>query len=175
MECRNEGPAQDWPPLDATASRRREARDLAIDTTRTCAAAATVSVSGSQEGDDGLWERTRQIDLLSTATFATVGLAVMGLWIWHVIDPQAIPRATPTPPRDPPAVARVVQPSRPAPVTFVNPFDPTEVFHLPPGTTEDAARAVVAAQLLERGRTRIADGTMFRAAAGREAKQFAAR
>jgi len=175
MECRNEGPAQAWPTRDATAGGRREAQDLAIDATRPCAAAPTVSVSGSREGDDGLWERTRQIDSFSTATFATVSLAVMGLWIWHLIDPPAIAQATPTPPVARPVATRVVQASRPVPVAFVNPFDRSETFELPSGTTEDAARATVAALLLERARTRIADGTMFRATAGRHARQFAAR
>lgn len=40
------------------------------------------------------------------------------------------------------------------PVHFANPFDPSEVFDFPAGTTEAAARDAVAAILLERARDR---------------------
>jgi hypothetical protein len=43
----------------------------------------------------------------------------------------------------------------PAPPTlFANPFDPTEVFELPPGLTKEEAREMVAQLLLERARDR---------------------
>jgi hypothetical protein len=42
------------------------------------------------------------------------------------------------------------------PTRFANPFDASEVFEFPPGTTEDAARESVAEILLERARERRA-------------------
>ncbi|HVY80193.1 MAG TPA: hypothetical protein VG994_04360 [Steroidobacteraceae bacterium] len=41
------------------------------------------------------------------------------------------------------------------PVRFRNPFDPSEVFDFPAGTTRDEARAAVAALLIERARNRL--------------------
>ncbi len=41
------------------------------------------------------------------------------------------------------------------PVRFQNPFDPSEVFEFPPGTSEAAARQAVADLLLARGRERL--------------------
>ncbi|MBX5463707.1 MAG: hypothetical protein IRZ28_21800 [Steroidobacteraceae bacterium] len=43
------------------------------------------------------------------------------------------------------------------PVTFVNPFDASEVFEFPPGTSEAEARDSVAEILLRRARDRLAD------------------
>jgi hypothetical protein len=53
--------------------------------------------------------------------------------------------------------SQVPQPAEtatPDPVRFRNPFDPSEVFDFPPGTTRDEARAAVAALLIERARNR---------------------
>jgi hypothetical protein len=44
----------------------------------------------------------------------------------------------------------------PPPVRFTNPFDKTEVFELPPGTSKQEAREIVAQLLLERARERSA-------------------
>jgi hypothetical protein len=46
-----------------------------------------------------------------------------------------------------------------SPTRFPNPFDRSEVFEFPPGTTEDAARQSVAEMLLERARERKAETT----------------
>jgi hypothetical protein len=42
------------------------------------------------------------------------------------------------------------------PVRFRNPFDASEVFEFPPGTSDDSARELVAAMLLQRARDRHA-------------------
>jgi hypothetical protein len=44
--------------------------------------------------------------------------------------------------------------SRPMPVRFANPFDATEVFEFPPGTTPQYAREAVAEFLIDRARNR---------------------
>jgi hypothetical protein len=46
--------------------------------------------------------------------------------------------------------------SREPPVRFRNPFDASEVFEFPPGTSDDSARESVAATLLQRARDRHA-------------------
>lgn len=60
--------------------------------------------------------------------------------------------AVPPPAAPPPPIAA----SNAAPVHFTNPFDRSEVFDFPPGTSEADARAAVAELLLERARTRRA-------------------
>jgi hypothetical protein len=45
-------------------------------------------------------------------------------------------------------------PPKPVPVRFTNPFDTSEVFEFPPGTSETAARDAVAAFLIQRARER---------------------
>jgi hypothetical protein len=67
-----------------------------------------------------------------------------------------------------------------APVRFSNPFDASEAFEFPPGTTDEQARRSVAAMLLQRARDRqIADavksnspmpGTAARARVGRNSE-----
>ena len=44
--------------------------------------------------------------------------------------------------------------SKPLPVRFANPFDPTEVFEFPPGTSPEYARKAVAEFLINRARDR---------------------
>jgi len=65
--------------------------------------------------------------------------------------PQTLVRKSAPPP--PPAP---VEPPAPAaePVLFKNPFDRSEVFEFPPGTTRDVARDAVAKLLLERAQGR---------------------
>jgi hypothetical protein len=48
------------------------------------------------------------------------------------------------------------EPEAPTPTLFANPFDPTEVFELAPGLSEEEAREQVAEILLERARQRMA-------------------
>jgi len=51
-----------------------------------------------------------------------------------------------------------LRPNLPAapPVKLVNPFDPSETFEFPPGTSDAEARETAAALLLERARQRMA-------------------
>ena len=55
----------------------------------------------------------------------------------------------------PPVAALPAEPRQP-PVQFRNPFDASEVFEFPPGTSDDQARESVAAMLLQRARGRQA-------------------
>lgn len=61
-------------------------------------------------------------------------------------------------------VSATAVPTQPAeaeasPTRFENPFDTSEVFEFPPGTTQDVARESVAEMLLERARERRAQQT----------------
>jgi hypothetical protein len=77
----------------------------------------------------------------------------------------------------PPAIATVAVAAprlhaielRPAPslpaaptVKLVNPFDPSEIFEFPPGTSDAEAHDSAAALLLERARQRLASGAAER-------------
>jgi hypothetical protein len=53
----------------------------------------------------------------------------------------------------PPTATLPAEPPGP-PVRFRNPFDASEVFEFPPGTSDDSARESVAAMLLQRARDR---------------------
>jgi hypothetical protein len=55
-----------------------------------------------------------------------------------------------------PQAATLPAESREPPVRFRNPFDASEVFEFPPGTSDDSARESVAALLLQRARDRHA-------------------
>ena len=57
---------------------------------------------------------------------------------------------------DTPPGATLPAESPPPPVQFRNPFDASEVFEFPPGTSDDSARELVAAMLLQRARDRHA-------------------
>jgi len=52
--------------------------------------------------------------------------------------------------------AAAPEPTPSAPVTFVNPFDPNEIFEFAPGVSQDQARAAVAEILMSRARERLA-------------------
>jgi hypothetical protein len=69
------------------------------------------------------------------------------------VHPAVVRASTPQPPPTP------VEPPAPAaaPVLFKNPFDHSEVFEFPPGTTQDEARDTVAKLLLDRAQGRGPD------------------
>jgi hypothetical protein len=75
-------------------------------------------------------------------------------------------RSAPAVPPPAPAVEQIEEPQPPQviaqvseepPVLVPNPFDKSEVFEFPAGTTPDAARAAIADTLLERARERQAE------------------
>ncbi len=105
-----------------------------------------------------LWKRTARIDFISTATFAALVLAAAAMSFWHSRGVHADTTAAVRP--STPAPLRVMptpdETPKAAPVQVTNPFDPTEVFELPAGTTQLEARALVADILLQRARDRLA-------------------
>jgi hypothetical protein len=62
------------------------------------------------------------------------------------------------------SAAPTVPEPAPAPVRFTNPFDNTEVFEFPPGTTREEARDAVAQILRERAAERLATDPKLRSA-----------
>jgi hypothetical protein len=75
-------------------------------------------------------------------------------------------RSAPEPPPLPPPVAQIDEPSSPPvvapvsdqePLRVRNPFDRSEVFEFPAGTTPEAAKAAIADTLLDRARERQAE------------------
>lgn len=72
--------------------------------------------------------------------------------------PPAAPVDIVPPPEErsaPPLAPATESPAPPKPVFFANPFDASEVFQFPPGTTETEARDAVADALLKRARERL--------------------
>lgn len=77
--------------------------------------------------------------------------------------PQLARPTIPAPEVMPDRMAEEVDPEPQAePVRFVNPFDKSEVFEFPPGTTQEDARDEVAKLLLERGMERRATDRRLR-------------
>lgn len=74
------------------------------------------------------------------------------------------PAAAPTPMPDwvTQEIAEPVPEPAPEPVRFTNPFDKSEVFEFPAGTTREEAQAAVATLLLERGTERRASDPKLR-------------
>lgn len=97
----------------------------------------------------------------SPAAIAGFGavVAVAATIAYEVLQPAPVVPAFPPPPpiaqvaEALPAAAPVVEPP---PVRVRNPFDKSEVFEFPPGTTPEAAHAAVANALLARARERQA-------------------
>jgi hypothetical protein len=86
--------------------------------------------------------------------------ATIALWPAGQRAQTASQSAAPTQSRNDPLSSRPPQvgPSaaKNTPTRFTNPFDASEVFEFPPGTSQDAARESVAQMLLERARQRHA-------------------
>jgi hypothetical protein len=92
------------------------------------------------------------------ATLLFLAATTIALWpagrdakIEHKIEAPALPIKTTLP--SPPARAELSEVAH-LPTLFRNPFDASEVFEFPPGTSEDAARESVAELLLSRARER---------------------
>jgi hypothetical protein len=125
-------------------------------------------VPGRPKHDSFVCRRTERIDFVSTLTFAALVLGITAASSWHALVGQ------PTAPA--PAVAIAVplapaptaneQPRGPA-VQVTNPFDATEVFEFPAGTTASDARNVIAELLLQRGGERRRQGLDLRRASNR--------
>jgi hypothetical protein len=95
------------------------------------------------------WDWT---SLLAAAAIAGLSSGITYLAVRQSEPPGAFEQL----PAEPPA-ALALQPETPleAAVRFVNPFDATEVFEFPSGTSENSARDAVAEVLLKRAQERI--------------------
>jgi len=94
----------------------------------------------------------RDQSVRSTRWPAVLGCAVLGIAISVALGVVAhrVPTVTITAPSGPEQSAE----SPDSPVRFSNPFDASEVFEFPPGTSDEQARQSVAAILLQRARDR---------------------
>ena len=91
------------------------------------------------------WPLVLPSSLLGVAIGVALGVAADRIHtVRHTVRTETPPGAT-LPTRSPES-----------PVRFRNPFDASEVFEFPPGTSDDSARESVAAMLLQRARDRQA-------------------
>jgi len=98
---------------------------------------------------------------VSLSVAVVLGLAAVAIGMWPEQNMKtAVKAVMPTALKDHLAAARAQDDSalaltqQEAPLRFANPFDPSEVFEFPAGTSEDVARQQVADTLLERARER---------------------
>ena len=84
---------------------------------------------------------------------ASVTLA-SGAIAYVATNPQQLTRTVAPPPIQGIAPRIASPPAQADPVTFTNPFDATEVFQFPSGTSESEARQSVAELLMQRARDR---------------------
>jgi hypothetical protein len=100
----------------------------------------------------------RAIRVPAIVTIAVFAISLSGMKYVAMSREQEVPLA-PSPPPAMPSAPEVPLPT-PAipsaePVHFTNPFDDSEVFDFPAGTSDDEARAAVAELLIERARDRL--------------------
>jgi len=97
---------------------------------------------------------------VSLSVAVLLGIAAVAIGMWPEQDMKtAVKAVMPTALKDQLAAARgqdksLLASTDDAPMRFANPFDPSEVFEFPAGTSEDVARQQVADTLLERARER---------------------
>ena len=109
---------------------------------------------------------------------AVVGITVAIVW-WAAAQRAtqrnpAVPAVTrPAPAPSVPAPAAPAEPQG-APLQLRNPFDATEVFEFPAGTSKTEAREAVAARLLDRARDRGSSGVGIKHAGSRRPARGAA-
>ena len=110
--------------------------------------------------------RTARSDLICSVTLATALVMTLVLVGWR--RPSA---PTPAPPVLGPALVVIPpvtlpEPEERPPVQVRNPFDATEVFEFPPGTSETEARESTAQLLLKRARDRSGTPSVMGARGG---------
>jgi hypothetical protein len=168
------------PEVSATAGSAREPGEDTVELELTAAEQLELSESDNAAArppeilarkpghDSSVCRRTERIDFVSTLTFAALVLGITAASGWRALVGQ------PTVPA--PAVAIAV-PLAPAPaaneqppgpvVQVINPFDATEVFEFPAGTTASDARNAIAELLLQRAGERRRQGLDLRRASNR--------
>jgi hypothetical protein len=117
------------------------------------AAAPEAAAESGRKGAFGLWVGLVIVGICALAAGMLYGTAPA-----PAITPSPAPaEIAPEPP--PPAAEKPQTPAAESPVVtpvfFANPFDGSEVFEFPPGTSEREARDAVADALLKRARERL--------------------
>jgi hypothetical protein len=109
------------------------------------------SSTGEQVAPSGSSATRARLALLLCTSAAAVLLAVGDARVAHVsgVPAPRLAAATATPPERPTPLPKQHS------VRFANPFDATEVFEFPAGTSKSAARAAVAKLLTARARGRL--------------------
>ncbi len=151
-------PGEDTVELELTAAEQLELAQAAY------AVARAPGILPAKPGHDTfICRRTERVDFVCTVTFVALLLGVAVASGWHTLvgrpTAPAVALAAPVAP----APAAETQP-RAAAVQVTNPFDATEVFEFPAGTSESAARDAIAERLLQRARERRQQGLDLRRA-----------
>ena len=156
-------PGEDMVELEPTAAQQFE-----LSQTANAAARPPEIVPGKPGHDSFVCRRTERIDFVSTLTFAALVLGITAASGWRALvgQPTVPAPAVAIAVRLAPAPAANEQPRDPA-VQVINPFDATEVFEFPAGTTESDARNVIAELLLQRAGERRRQGLDLRHASNR--------
>lgn len=132
----------------------KEVRECIIELEQTDAQGLKLSRRGVQSP---IVRRVARSDFICDLTLATAVVIAMGaaiVWQWIPANhlPPAPAVASPALVVFPPVT--VAEPEGRPPVQVKNPWDGTEVFEFPAGTSETEARETVAALLLQRARNR---------------------
>lgn len=107
--------------------------------------------------DTFVYARTRRADLAGTVTFAALVFGLSAVLAWHALVAPPDTREPPIPGEARPAPSALAQPMM-AVLQIPNPFDASEIFELPPETSEADARDAIADLLLQRARERHQQG-----------------
>jgi hypothetical protein len=101
------------------------------------------------------WAGKRTLAIVGLTLIASAALMAHQFSAPEPVEKRTTIAWTPLPESGQPVVEEEEQAPAP-PTLFANPFDPTEVFELPPGLSKDEAREMVAQILIDRARERTA-------------------
>jgi hypothetical protein len=155
-------PGEDTIVLELTAARQLELSQAAN------AAARPPEIAPGKPGHDSfVCRRTERMDFVSTLTFAALVLGITAASTWHALVGQPTAPFVAIAVSLAPAPAANEHPRGPV-VQVINPFDATEVFEFPAGTTESDTRNAIAELLLQRAGERRRQGLDLRRASNRD-------
>lgn len=138
-------------PVEDEMSRAALHGFMPMPATQATSFAPAKAASGSMQR----WFSARAVGIVGSVIVA--GIAVAAHYEYseskRVVEPPVA--WTPLPERPQEEVAEEAVIEAPQPTLYKNPFDPSEVFELPPGLTKEEARDMVAEILMERARERM--------------------
>jgi hypothetical protein len=130
-----------------------------LELSRAAEGALAQRAPGDPAYDAFVYARTRRVDLAGTVTFVALACGLTAALAWHARLAPPDAREPPLASATRPATTAAARPMM-AVLQIPNPFDASEIFELPPNTSEADAREAIADVLLQRARERHEHGLL---------------